>query len=92
MSDASLNEVLETLQAATAEAPRLEGFSREIVDCFFRPSYGRNLRDPTLETSGRLFASVFTLFAQGEAAGPAQALPSSTLAHITRSTAVVTST
>ncbi|MBE3032537.1 MAG: FAD-dependent oxidoreductase, partial [Actinobacteria bacterium] len=40
LSRASLNEVLEAPQVTTAEALRLEGFSREIVDGFFRPFFG----------------------------------------------------
>lgn len=78
LSRASLNEVLEAPQVSTAEALRLEGFSREIVDGFFRPYLGGIFLDPALETSSRLFAYVFKLFAQGEAALPAagmQAIP-----------------
>jgi phytoene dehydrogenase-like protein len=62
----------------TAEALRLEGFSRARVDGFFRPYLGGIFLDPELETSSRLFAYVFKLFADGEAALPAagmQAIP-----------------
>ena len=78
LSRASLNEVLEAPQVATAEALRLEGFSRDMVHGFFRPYLGGIFLDPGLETSSRLFAYVFKLFAQGEAALPAagmQAIP-----------------
>jgi len=78
LAGASLNEVLEAPQVTTAEALRLEGFSREMVDGFFRPYLGGIFLDPTLETSSRLFAYVFKLFAQGDAALPAagmQAIP-----------------
>ena len=62
----------------TAEALRLEGFSSALVDAFFRPFLGGIFLDPTLETSSRLFAFVFKLFSEGEAALPAagmQAIP-----------------
>ena len=45
---------------------------------FFRPFLGGIFLDPSLETSSRLFAFVFKLFAEGEAALPAagmQAIP-----------------
>jgi phytoene dehydrogenase-like protein len=78
LSRSSLNEVLEAPQVTTAEALRLEGFSPEMIDAFFRPYFGGIFLDPALETSSRLFAYVFKLFAQGEAALPAagmQAIP-----------------
>ena len=62
----------------TAEALRREGFSPAMVDGFFRPYLGGIFLDPELETSSRLFAYVFKLFAEGEAALPAagmQAIP-----------------
>jgi DNA-binding MarR family transcriptional regulator len=67
----SPHEVLTAPQATTAEALRREGFSPEFVDAFFRPFLGGVFLDPSLETSSRLFAFVFKLFAEGEAALPA---------------------
>jgi phytoene dehydrogenase-like protein len=78
LSRASLNEVLEAPQVTTAEALRMEGFSHDMVDGFFRPYLSGIFLDPELETSSRLFAYVFKLFAQGEATLPAagmQAIP-----------------
>ena len=78
LSRFSLNEVLTAPQVTTAEALRREGFSDELIDGFFRPFLGGIFLDPSLETSSRLFAFVFKLFAQGEAALPAagmQAIP-----------------
>ena len=71
LSKASLNELLEAPQVTTAEALRLEGFSQELIDGFLRPYLGGIFLDPGLETSSRLFAYVFKLFAQGDAALPA---------------------
>ena len=70
----SLNEVLTRPQVTTREALRLEGFSAGIVDGFFRPFLGGIFLDPALDTSSRLFAFVFKLFAEGEAVLPAQGM------------------
>ena len=74
----SINEILTAPQVTTAEALRLEGFSSGLVDSFFRPFLGGIFLDPALETSSRLFAFVFKMFSEGEAALPAagmQAIP-----------------
>ena len=74
----SLNELLTAPQVPTAEALRREGFSAELIDAFFRPFFGGVFLDTSLATSSRLFAFVFKLFAEGEAALPAagmQAIP-----------------
>jgi phytoene dehydrogenase-like protein len=74
----SINEVLTAPQVTTAEALRLEGFSSGLVDSFFRPFLGGIFLDPTLETSSRLFAFIFKMFSEGEAALPVagmQAIP-----------------
>jgi phytoene dehydrogenase-like protein len=86
----SLNEVLTAPQVSTAEALRLEGFSPEFVDAFFRPFLGGVFLDPSLETSSRLFAFVLKLFAEGEAALPAagmQAIPRQLAEGLPRSAA-----
>ncbi len=78
LSRFSLNELLTAPQVTTAEALRREGFSSDLVDSFFRPFLGGVFLDPALETSSRLFAFVFKLFTEGEAALPAagmQAVP-----------------
>ncbi len=78
LSRFSLNELLTAPQVTTAEALRREGFSRELIDAFFLPFFGGVFLDSALETSSRLFAFVFKLFAEGEATLPAagmQAIP-----------------
>ena len=78
LSRFSLNELLTAPQVTTAEALRREGFSSELVDAFFRPFLGGIFLDPSLETSSRLFAYVFKLFSEGDAALPTagmQAIP-----------------
>ena len=91
LSRFSLNELLTAPQVTTAEALRREGFSSDLVDGFFRPFLGGIFLDPSLETSSRLFAFVFKLFAEGEAALPAagmQAHPAPAGARACRSAAV----
>jgi len=78
LSRGSINEILTAPQVTTAEALRLEGFSNGLVEGLFRPFLGGIFLDPSLETSSRLFAFVFKLFSEGEAALPAagmQAVP-----------------
>lgn len=67
----SINEILTAPQVTTAEALRREKFSPGLVDAFFRPFLGGIFLDPSLETSSRLFAFVFKMFAEGEAVLPA---------------------
>lgn len=74
----SLSEILSASQVTTAEALNEEGFSSAMVEGFFRPFLGGVFLDRGLETSSRLFAFVFKLFAEGEATLPAagmQAIP-----------------
>ena len=74
----SVSELLDGPQVTTAQALRREGFSAAMIDGFWRPYLGGIFLDPSLETSSRLFAFVFKMFAEGEAALPArgmQALP-----------------
>ena len=67
----SLSEVLHAPQVTTAEALRREGFSSAFTEAFWRPFLGGVFLDPELSTSSRLFAFVFKMFADGEAALPA---------------------
>jgi phytoene dehydrogenase-like protein len=78
LSRGSINEILTAPQVTTAEALRLEGFSSDLIESFFRPFLGGIFLDPSLETSSRLFAFVLKLFSEGEAVLPAagmQAIP-----------------
>ena len=81
----SLSELLDGPQVTTAQALRREGFSADMVDGFWRPYLGGIFLDPALETSSRLFAFVFKMFAEGEATLPAggmQALPAQLAARL----------
>lgn len=50
---------------------RQRGFSRGMIDSFFRPFFGGIFFDPDLRTSTRMMRFVFRMFAQGDAAVPA---------------------
>lgn len=50
------------------------GFSERIIERFFRPFYGGIFLEPHLETSSRMFEFTFKMFAQGQAALPAQGI------------------
>jgi phytoene dehydrogenase-like protein len=70
----SLHEILEAPEVSTREALALEGFSDGFVREFFRPFLGGVFLDGDLLTSSRLFAFLFKLFAEGEAALPAEGM------------------
>lgn len=53
---------------------RALGFSREIIDAFFRPFYGGVLLDPELRSSSRTFEFTFRMFARGDAAVPEEGM------------------
>lgn len=50
---------------------RLRGFSKGMIDAFFRPFFGGIFFDPRLGSSSRMMRFVFRMFAQGDAAVPA---------------------
>jgi len=83
--DRSVNELLDAPQVTTAQALRREGFSAAMIDGFWRPYLGGIFLDPSLETSSRMFAFVFKMFAEGEAVLPAggmRALPEQLAARL----------
>ncbi len=71
---ASIDEVLTSPESSTLEALRAYGFSRQIIERFFRPFLGGIFLDPELATSSRMFRFVFRMFALGYAALPAQGM------------------
>ena len=71
---ASIDEVLTAPETSTLDALRGYGFSREIVERFFRPFLGGIFLDPELATSSRMFRFVLRMFALGCAALPAEGM------------------
>ena len=85
LTERSLSELLDGPQVTTAQALRREGFSAAMIDGFWRPYLGGIFLDPSLETSSRMFAFAFKMFAEGEAALPAggmQTLPAQLVARL----------
>ena len=70
----TLEELYEQPEQTTAARLQEEGFSPRITERFFRPFFGGVFLDPDLETSSRLFAFVFSMFAQGDVALPARGM------------------
>lgn len=61
-------------ERTTMEALRADGFSDAVIQRFFRPFLGGVLLDPDLRASSRMFEFVFRMFAQGDAALPAEGM------------------
>ena len=63
-------EIFSSPETTVQAALRGRGFSRRIVDHFFRPWIGGAMLDTTLSGSSRMFEFLFRMFALGEAAVP----------------------
>ena len=70
----TLEELYEQPEQTTAARLQEEGFSSRITERFFRPFLGGVFLDADLETSSRLFAFVFRMFAQGDVVLPAHGM------------------
>jgi len=69
----------------TLDALRAEGFSKRVIEGFFRPFLGGVLLDRELRGSSRALDFLFRMFAEGDAALPAQgmgAIPSQLVARL----------
>ncbi len=83
-AETPLHEEPQRSSSAMLEA---EGFSDPMIQRFFQPLFGGVLLDPALETSARMLGFVFRMFAEGDAALPADgigALPRHLAAHLPR--------
>ncbi|MFZ5929353.1 MAG: NAD(P)/FAD-dependent oxidoreductase [Acidobacteriota bacterium] len=67
----SLEEIFAAPETTALAALRRRGFSRRLIDYFFRPWLGGAMLDTTLSGSSRMFEFLFRLFALGDAAVPA---------------------
>ncbi len=67
----SLEELFARPEQSTVDYLRQHGFSKRIIDRFFRPFLGGVFLEPDLRTSSRMFEFVFRMFAEGRAALPA---------------------
>jgi len=67
-------ELLEGASHETIDALRAEGFSERMIEGFFRPFLGGVLLDRELRGSSRALEFLFRMFAEGDAALPAQGM------------------
>lgn len=70
----SLEDLFRRPEMTTAEALRRMGFSRSMIDGFFRPFFGGIFLDRDLATSSRQMEFVFRMFACGDTAVPAEGM------------------
>jgi phytoene dehydrogenase-like protein len=70
----SLEELFARPERSTADYLGQCGFSKRIIDRFFRPFLGGVFLEPELRTSSRMFEFVFRMFAMGSAALPADGM------------------
>ncbi|MHB8899555.1 MAG: NAD(P)/FAD-dependent oxidoreductase [Thermoguttaceae bacterium] len=70
----SLEELFARPEQSTVDYLRQYGFSKQIIDRFFRPFLGGVFLEPELRTSSRMFEFVFRMFAEGGASLPASGM------------------
>ncbi len=67
----SLNSLYERKEQSTAEFLRQFGFSKSMIDRFFRPFFGGVFFDRSLTTSSKMFEFTFRMFSTGDTTLPA---------------------
>lgn len=70
----SVEEIFAGPETTVLAALRSRGFSRRLIDYFFRPWIGGAMLDTTLSGSSRMFEFMFRMFALGDAAVPAKGM------------------
>lgn len=70
----SVEDIFERPEHETMAYLKQNGYSKTIIDRFFKPFYGGIFLDDRLETSSRMFEFVFKMFAEGEAVLPAEGM------------------
>jgi phytoene dehydrogenase-like protein len=70
----SVDEILASVETSTLQELRQRGFSRLMIDRFFKPFIGGVTLDPKLGVSSRMFEFAFRMFAEGDAALPADGM------------------
>jgi phytoene dehydrogenase-like protein len=70
----SLDALFERPETTTIDALRAAGFSKQIIETFFRPFLGGVFLDRELVTSSRMFEFLFRMFASGDAALPSRGM------------------
>ncbi len=71
VTSGSLNSLYEKNEQTTAEFLHQFGFSKGMIDRFFRPFFGGVFFDKSLSTSSKMFEFTFRLFSTGDTTLPA---------------------
>lgn len=74
MVGTTLKKLFEKPETTTQKALEGFGFSRDMIESFFRPFLGGIFLDRSLNTSSRMFEFVFKMFSEGDTALPAQGM------------------
>ncbi len=70
----TVKKLFEKPETTTEKALQDQGFSKEMIDSFFRPFLGGIFLDRSLKTSSRMFDFVFKMFSEGDTALPARGM------------------
>ena len=85
----SAPNLLRNNDMSTLDALRSAGFSRRIIETFFKPLFGGVQLDPQLATSRRMFDIIFRSLSEGQSVLPSsgmQALPEQLASRLTQNT------
>ncbi|MBS1956359.1 MAG: FAD-dependent oxidoreductase [Cyanobacteria bacterium SZAS-4] len=70
----TVKKLFEKPETTTEKALQDHGFSKEMIDSFFRPFLGGIFLDRSLKTSSRMFDFVFKMFSEGDTSLPARGM------------------
>ncbi len=70
----SVEEIFQGEETSTMQALKRRGFSQRMIDHFFKPLIGGALLDLKMAASSRMFEFIFKMFAEGDAAVPADGM------------------
>lgn len=70
----TVKKLFEKPETTTEKALQDQGFSKEMIDTFFRPFLGGIFLDRSLKTSSKMFDFVFKMFSEGDTSLPARGM------------------
>lgn len=74
LMDLEISEIFGRPEGSTESYLQKCGFSKKMIDCFFRSFYGGIFLERELETSSRMFEFTFRMFSEGSATVPAKGM------------------
>ena len=74
LKSSGVQDIFERPEYETMAYLKQKGYSKTIINRFFKPFYGGIFLDDELETSSRMFEFVFKMFAEGDAALPTKGM------------------